>query len=231
MLQVFIRIELIAGVATRLGGAYMLGAFRRRPSLLVIGGVFTIVFYCAFTLISWALYPGPYGPTTNYLSRLGDYDYSPFGGFFYNVGCILTGIALFPFFTGLREWYGSNRKVRTILIFGQTLGLLSAVALIMIGVYSEDTGQPHMTASSTFFLLNMFVLLLVNVALFLNADFSKVAALYGIAIDIVSVVLQFVVGGPIVEWVTVFGSLLFVGIVVIVTVTLHAGNAAMAANE
>ncbi|MCF2137587.1 MAG: DUF998 domain-containing protein [Candidatus Thorarchaeota archaeon] len=198
-------------------GVSMLALIRRRGGLLVLGGISTILLYCVFTMVSWAFYPGPYWPTTHYLSRLGDFIYSPFGAYFYNAGCILTGLALMPFFIGLREWWGPNKVSKILLILGQGLGLLSAVALIMIGVFSEDTGQPHLTASATFFLLNFFVLLLINIALLLVADFPKLAALYGIGIDLISMGLSFTLGGPIVEWLTVFGSLVFVGLVTIFT--------------
>ncbi|MHA1653214.1 MAG: DUF998 domain-containing protein [Candidatus Thorarchaeota archaeon] len=183
-----------------------------KPQVLIVGGVLTVVLYCVFTFTSWALYPGAYWPTENYLSRLGDFLYSPFGAYFYNAGCIVTGLALFPFFLGLRFWRGDNMVGRIFLMLGQLLGLCAAVALVMIGVFSEDTGAPHMTASATFFLLNFIVLVLVNVALLTNPRFARWIAVYGIAIDLFSLSLALTIGGPITEWITVFGSLLFVAL-------------------
>ncbi|MHA1742404.1 MAG: DUF998 domain-containing protein [Candidatus Thorarchaeota archaeon] len=183
-----------------------------RPQVLIVGGILTVVLYCVFTFTSWALYPGAYWPTENYLSRLGDFLYSPFGAYFYNAGCILTGLALFPFFLGLRFWQGDDMVGRIVLILGQLLGLCAAVALVMIGVFSEDTGSPHMTASATFFLLNFIVLVLVNVALLANPCFPRWIAVYGIVIDLFSLSLALTIGGPITEWITVFGSLLFVAL-------------------
>ena len=180
--------------------------------LLTIGGAFVIILYIAFTLVSWAFYPEGYGPSTHYLSRLGNFNYSPFGAYFYNIGCILTGVALFPFYIGLYQWYTNRLYQKIPLIVGQIIGLASAVALIMIGIFSEDQGSPHMVASSTFFLLNFFVLIIVNFALLLNSDFWKLIAVYGLAIDFLTLGLQFAFGGPLVEWFTVFGSLLFVGL-------------------
>ena len=181
--------------------------------VLSISGIFVILLYCVFTFISWGLYPEEYGPVTHYLSRLGNLDYSPFGAIFYNLGCILTGIALFPFFIGFYVWYTPKIYQRIPLIVGQIIGLCSAVALIMIGVYSEDQGHPHMTASSTFFLLNFFTLILISLALFLHADFFKPFGLYGIVINLFSLAFELNFGGPLVEWFTVFGSLLYVGFV------------------
>jgi len=185
----------------------------RRWPQTTIAGLFVIVFYCIFTAVSWALYPEPYGPVTHYLSRLGNFDYSPIGAYFYNIGCILTGLALIPFFLSLRPWL-TNRKAQVFLLMsGQLFGVLSACALVMIGVFSEDQGTPHMTASSTFFLLNFIVLILINVALLCNTQFIKPIALYGVSINILSLAFELTISGPIVEWFTVFGSLIFVGLI------------------
>ena len=179
--------------------------------LASLSGTLVILFYCLFTFTSWFLYPEPLGPLTHYLSRLGDFVYSPLGAYFYNAGCILTGAALIPFFIGLRQWYTRGRLQRGILIIGQVAGVCSAAALIMIGVFSEDKGSPHMLASSIFFELNFLVLILVNVALLLHPRFMKLIALYGAAVAISSLVFAFVVEGPLVEWYTVFASLAYVG--------------------
>lgn len=178
--------------------------------ILSISGVFVILLYCLFTFISWGFYPEEYGPVTHYLSRLGNFNYSPFGAVFYNLGCILTGIALFPFFIGFYKWYTPKFYQKIPLVTGQLIGLCSAVALIMIGVYSEDQGSPHMTASTTFFLLNFFTLILISIALLLHPDFYKLISVYGIAFNLFSLAFELTFGGPLVEWFTVFGSLLFV---------------------
>jgi hypothetical membrane protein len=187
--------------------------FLKRP-LLIISGLLVIFLYCGFTFSSWALYPAPFAPWTNYLSRLGDFDYSPFGAYFYNIGCILTGIALIPFFASLQSWYDMHRAAKGVLILGQVIGFMAAIALILIGVYSEDQGAPHITASSTFFLLNFFTLILVNVALMFHKRFIKLIGLYGIIMTLLSLPLEIFIGGPLIEWYTVFGSLGFVGLLV-----------------
>lgn len=178
-------------------------------------GLLVILFYSVFTLISWILYPFPFTPWDNYLSRLGNFDYSPLGSYFYNIGCIATGIALIPFFIGLSYWY-SGRIQKPLLFSGQLLGIASGFALMLIGVFSEDQGQPHMIASSIFFELNFLVLILVCIGLYLNEHFPKLPIFYGLVIDILTLIFAIIAGGPLVEWFTVFGSLLFVGMVSIV---------------
>ncbi|MHA2143163.1 MAG: DUF998 domain-containing protein [Candidatus Thorarchaeota archaeon] len=189
-----------------------------RWPLLSISGAFVILLYSVFTIISWGFYPESYGPATHYLSRLGNFNYSPFGAIFYNIGCILTGIALFPFFIGLFQWYTDHLYQKLPLIIGQIIGICSAIALILIGVFSEDQGSPHMMASSIFFILNFFVLILVNLALLLHSDFWKLIAAYGLVIDFLTLGFEIAIGGPLVEWFTVFGSLLFVGMLSLNTI-------------
>jgi len=192
----------------------------RKWPLTTLSGVLVILLYCVFTLISWAFYPEPFSPWANYLSRLGNFDHSPFGAYFYNLGCVITGAALVPFFLGLNKWYSEGRLSKLLLISGQFVGVLSAIALILIGVFSEDQGSPHMTASSTFFVLNFIVLILINVALIWHPKFLKAIAVYGFSVNALSLGFELVVGGPLVEWFTVFGSLGFVALLSFNTLSL-----------
>jgi len=77
-------------------------------------GIAVIVLYCVFTFSSWALYPTAYSPVTNWLSDLGNSTNNPHGAILYNLGCILTGIALFPSSSdstnGIRTRSGSERR-------------------------------------------------------------------------------------------------------------------------
>ncbi|MFW9850117.1 MAG: DUF998 domain-containing protein [Candidatus Thorarchaeota archaeon] len=187
--------------------------FLSKENLTPISGFLVIVFYCIFMLISWAFYPFEYAPWSHYLSRLGNFNNSPFGAYFYNWGCILTGLALFPFFIGLYIWYSANMLKKLLVVIGQGLGVSSAIALILIGVFSENLGEPHMTASSTFFLINFFTLIVLGVALALHTEFPILLGLYGIFVSISSLLMALTIGGPITEWYTVFASLLFVGLV------------------
>ncbi len=70
-----------------------------------------------------------------------------------------------------------------------------------------------MTASSAFFLLNFFVLILLNMALLFHRRFIRAVGLYGLTMTSLSLPLEVLLGGPLVEWYIVFGSLVFVGLV------------------
>lgn len=192
-----------------------MGLSIRKYPLITMCGFLVVLLYCVFTLVSWAFYPAPYGPTTHYLSRLGNFNYSPFGAYFYNWGCVLTGLALVPFFIGLKDWHTESPIQRIIMIIGQILGVASGFALAAIGIFSENLGAPHMTASSTFFAIIFFVLILINLALLLNPKFNKLVGAYGLGITLSALFFALTVGGPLTEWYTVFGALLFVGLLAI----------------
>ena len=82
----------------------------------------------------------------------------------------------------------------------------------VIGVYSEDLGASHMAASSIFFIINFVTLIIISIALSTRSEFPKIIGVYGIFMSIRSILLEMYLGGPIVEWYTVFASLLFVGL-------------------
>jgi len=183
-----------------------------RPLVLPIAGVFVIVFYCAFTITSIALFPRPVSPLTVWLSDLGNSSYSPKGAVFYNLGCILTGIALFPFFGGIYYWYTNERWKNLLIVFSQIVGFGAAFALMMIGVFSEDSGAIHHLWSVAFFVLNLIVLLLVNVSLMTHRKFIRPVGYYGLIVGVVNLLFVGLAYTSLLEWFTVFTALGYVAL-------------------
>jgi hypothetical membrane protein len=188
-----------------------------------LAGVAVVVLYCAFTFSSWALFSGSYSPLSNWLSDLGNSSstYNPRGAILYNTGCVLAGIALFPFFIGLREWYTSERWRNVSLSVSQIAGCSAAFALVMIGVFSEDSGSLHLFWSKVFFLLNFLVLTLVGASLFTHARYIKAIAYYGFIAAAINLALIFAPRTPLLEWFTVFTALAYVGLMAYNMTKLH----------
>ncbi|MEM3668250.1 MAG: DUF998 domain-containing protein [Candidatus Bathyarchaeia archaeon] len=182
--------------------------------LSCIAGIPVILLYCIFTFSSWALFPTPYNPVDNWLSDLGNSTYNPSGAILYNIGCVLTGIALFPFFGGLYKWYTDEKWRKTLLIGTQIAGFLAAFSLIMIGVFSEDYSSLHSLWSSIFFFLNLIVLVLLGGALFTHPKYMKPIAFYGFIVAAINLLFVLVYRNPIFEWFTVFTALGYVGLLV-----------------
>ena len=177
-----------------------------------LSGVAVIVLYCVFTFSSWALFPTAYSPVTSWLSDLGNSTYNPKGAIIYDLGCIFTGIALFPFFIGIYKWYTTEKWRKTALLTTQAIGCAAAFALIMIGVFSEDAGSLHSLWSDIFFLLNLIVLVLMGASLFTHPRYIKAIAGYGFVVAVISLTFLFVSNTPLLEWFTVFTALGYVGL-------------------
>jgi hypothetical membrane protein len=189
----------------------MASVFSKWP-ILSVAGVLVIVLYCAFTFTSIALFPGPFSPVTNWLSDFGNSSYSPRGAVFYNVGCILTGLALFPFFAGFFKWYVDGRRRKVQMIVTQAVGFVAAFALIMIGVFSEDYGALHVFWSDVFFILNLIVLLFANVSLMTHRRFIRPIGYYGLAVAVINLLFIVASNTPLLEWFTVFTALGYVAL-------------------
>ena len=177
-----------------------------------LAGVAVIVLYCVFTFSSWALFPTAYSPVTSWLSDLGNSTYNPKGAIIYDLGCIFTGITLFPFFIGMYKWYITEKWRKTALLLTQAIGCAAAFALIMIGVFSEDAGFLHSLWSDIFFLLNLIVLVLMGASLFTHPRHIKAIAGYGFVVAVINLTFLFVSNTPLLEWFTVFTALGYVGL-------------------
>jgi len=178
-------------------------------------GILVIGIYCVFTFSSLALFPPPFSAFTNWLSDLGNSIYNPNGAILYNLGCILTGIILFPFFIGMYKWYREEILHKLVMIGLQATGCFSGFALIMVGIFSEDFPAPHVFWSEVFFAVNLVVLIISSVALYVHPDFIKWISVYGIIVAVINLLFVFILGTPILEWFTVFTALGYVGLIVI----------------
>jgi hypothetical membrane protein len=192
--------------------------------LSVIAGAALIVVFCAFTLASIVLFPGPFSPVENWLSDLGNTKMNPQGNWFFNIGCILTGLLLYPFFKGLDAWKSVNNG--RLLSAGRLSGAVSALSLVMIGIFCEDYDFYHLFWSGAFFISLLFTMAALTLSMFGNGRFIRPIGYYGvivIAIDVVFIaikVLSLMQGSTLpmnelFEWFTVFTGLAWAGLVVI----------------
>jgi hypothetical membrane protein len=178
--------------------------------VLPIAGILVILFYCAFTLTSIVLFPRPVSPLNDWLSDLGNSSYNPHGAIFYNVGCVLTGLALFPFFAGFYYWYTDEKWRKSLIMITQAVGFIAAFALMMIGVFSEDAGAIHHLWSLVFFVLNLVVLILANVSLMTHRKFIRPIGYYGLIVAVINLLFVGLAYTSILEWFTVFTALGYV---------------------
>ncbi len=188
----------------------------------VIFGVVGALLYCAFTFISFLFFPLPISPFERFLSELGMYSLNPNGAIFYNIGVILLGLGLMPFFYGVYVWF-SRREQKKRLIVALSAGVFSAFSLLMTCVFYGDHAALHFAWAMSFFISFALAIVLFNSSLFYRLGIEKAISIFGYLVVVVNVffLIQVLSGGsPIVaitEWFTVFAYLVWVGFVAMST--------------
>ncbi len=196
----------------------------RNYSVSSITGLMAVIVFTVFTFTSLLLYPTPYNPLYAWLSNLGNIYLNPSGAIFFNLGCILSGIIMIPFFAGLYEWKPIRKLSKILLILGMLLGIYASVSLIMVGVFPETHLQQHLLAAAGVFGSLFIIIILLSVALFNHPKFIRLIAYYGIIPIIIDIIFQFISKGnnllanfqqtipvPGFEWAAVFASIAWVG--------------------
>jgi hypothetical membrane protein len=187
---------------------------RMRWPLTSIAALHVIVLYCLFTFSSAVFFGNPWTPWP-YLSDFGNTVYNPSGAVLYNLGCILTGLMLFPFYIGLYKWYTRESWRKILIIVTQIVGLASGFSLIMIGVFNENYGYPHSLWSRVFFMLNLGVLILAGITLLTHPKFIRPIAIYGFIVAAINLAFVVLPSSSTIEWFTVFTALGYAGLLAI----------------
>jgi len=190
-----------------------------------VSGLLAVVIFTICTLTSVALYPAPYNPLYDWLSNLGNVQFNPVGAYFFNGGCIITGLILVPFFIGLKTYYTNSRWNRTLVMLGQAAGIFAAIALIGVGLFSEQHIAEHMIAAGLLFKSLFIIMIIFNIALFRHPAFLRALAYFGVLVVLIDlsfvgilfrykdILGQFAPAVPVpgLEWAAVFSSLAWIG--------------------
>jgi hypothetical membrane protein len=190
-----------------------------------VSGLIAFFIFTLCTLTAVTLYPTPYNPLYDWLSNLGNVKFNPVGAYFFNIGCILTGIVLVPFFISLKSLYQDVRCRKALIILGQAAGIFTAIALIGVGIFSEAHIAEHMLAAGLLFKSLFILLILLNIALYRHPAFIHGLAYYGMLVLLIDlsfvwvlfrfrdILGQFTPTMPVpgLEWTCVFTSLAWIG--------------------
>ncbi|MGC9517214.1 MAG: DUF998 domain-containing protein [Methanomicrobiales archaeon] len=175
--------------------------------------ILTVFIFLIFTLNAVILFPGNYSPLNNYLSDLGNSSYNSTGYLFFNLGCIITGMLLILFFYNLKKYFKPVPPRHKLLIISQIVGIYASFSLIMVGVFSEDYGFIHWIWSASFFTSLMITLILININILKDPQFTNKIAYYGFFVVIINLcfiiiyLLKIWDLTPLFEWITVILSL------------------------
>ena len=106
----------------------------------------------------------PYSILNHFVSELGEVGVSHLAIVF-NIGLIIGGLCFIPFMYGLGKYIeGPIAKI------GMVLGIISAVACSLVGVFPMTILVPHYLAAMTFFLGAMITILVFTIAIAIQKD-------------------------------------------------------------
>jgi hypothetical membrane protein len=185
--------------------------------LTSIGSFLAIVVSLLSYIASSQTYIGSYSILNNFISDLGNSSKNPTGYIYFEIGCILTGIAVIISAIGLAKWETTNRKQNYLILLSRCCQFLMGFALIMVGVFSEDYDRIHYLWASIYFTLMFIFLIIVNIALKKHLTYLKWIWYY----TIVSIVINFIfiftviIGFhiPILEWLAASSGLIWIGLI------------------
>lgn len=178
-----------------------------------LSGALAIVSFFAFTTVSALLFKGSFSPVVNYISDLGSSALNPGGALIFDAGLALTGLFTILFFTGLYTWKIAGQWKLT---GARLLGVLAGFALILVGVFSEDSGKTHALVATVFFISLIVAILATDFVLRKHPAFPKLLGYYGVAVALCSAVYigSYLLDRTIIisEWITVIGALGWMGL-------------------
>lgn len=122
--------------------------------------LFIITYAIAWSLSPWYVFGG------NYLSDLGVGE----GALAFNAGAIIAGILAIPFALSLWKTLEPGR----LTTIGSFALVVSGVALVSVGVFTEDYGTLHTAVSGLFFLLVLITAPLLAEPLIRSLRFRRV---------------------------------------------------------
>jgi hypothetical membrane protein len=134
-----------------------------------ICGILAVAAYIALGFTAYLFYPLSYSPQSNALSQLGSPPLNPSGAIFYNLGGILLGLMLIPFYLGMSRWNTGDRSQKMLTAGAQTAGIASSLALISSCVFPAGTHTPiHAASAGTAGITSMFFWIFSGFALLKN---------------------------------------------------------------
>jgi hypothetical protein len=186
----------------------------RRFTLTTVAGSLSIVAFLALALASYARYPSAFNPRDNWLSDLGNSLLNPSGSVLYRVAAVLTGVLLALFFVGIGSLaQGQQTRVKVFLLLGRLFGMISALAVVMTGIFSEGQHSSHSLWSAVLYICFGTAAFFIGWALLYVRGFPRGLSYFAFVITVFDWVMSVFNQTHFLEWVMVALMLLFVGIV------------------
>jgi hypothetical membrane protein len=131
------------------------------------------------------------------------------GSDLFNAGVILSSLLWLPFAYSLLQATPRTLPGR----IGSAMFMLSALALLAIGLFPIDSGTPHTVASWTFFALSLLSLLILVIPMLQSDVFGRIGAVTSLIASLLPLVLLLTTSVPLAEAIAVIGLMAWASII------------------
>ena len=169
-----------------------------------IYGIFSVVFALIGDLIAYLLFPG----YSMFLLTISDLGIGP-GGFFFNLGIILSGISALPFLVHVGRILNEEKTFEKIRKFAVNTSIVSSISLALIGffpVYRENLiiVVIHFSLAVITFVGGFLYCTLFGFLIFKGQYLPKILAYLSFLVSGIFI-LFFIILTPFMEWIAMFG--------------------------
>jgi len=173
--------------------------------ITIIIPVFTVL-----VLISIVLFGPSFSFVEHHMSTLGTQRWNPEGFLYFDIACIITGVLLFPFFYGTKQWKTDNKLFNLFLYIFIGIGFIASFGIIMQAIFRGDFPPWHRIYSAVHWIANFFFLAIAPIPLLRHKKYYRSITIICIIATIFNFIYVITAGAhPWIEWVTAATSLAF----------------------
>ncbi len=157
-------------------------------------GVGVIFFEITFILAAILLWPStsePFSIFTNYYSDLGNSQpgYNSFlGARYYAMSQAIQGTFIIMFFGGLYVLSRDDDQKNIKLTLGQIFGIITGIAWVMGGVYSEELLLMHFLFALIYFIAFIPAMILISIEVIKDSKYSNSIGYFGLIAVIIDII-------------------------------------------
>ena len=174
-------------------------------TITIIIPVFTVL-----TLVSIILFGPTFSFVEHHMSTLGTQRWNPRGFLFFDIACIITGVLLFPFFYGTKQWQTDSKLFNIFLYIFIGIGFIASFGIIMQAIFRGDFQPWHLIFSAVHWIANFFFLAIAPIPLLRHKKYYRSITIICIIATIFNFIYVITAGAyPWIEWVTAATSFAF----------------------
>ncbi|MFX1338088.1 MAG: hypothetical protein ACFFDK_05735 [Promethearchaeota archaeon] len=178
-------------------------------TITIIIPVFTIL-----TLISIILFGPSFSFIKHHMSTLGTQRWNPNGFLFFDIACIITGVLLFPYFYGTKEWSTDSKLFNIVLYIFIGIGFVASFGIIMQAIFRGDFQPWHFIFSAVHWVANFFFLAIAPIPLLKHKKYYRSITIICVIATIFNFIYVITAGVyPWIEWITAATSFTFGGLI------------------